>query len=295
MNNNSPINSENLQREQLLETVHHAELHSPIGLIAGNGSFPIEFAKNAAKRGLKVIAAAHLKETNPELVDLVEACTWVRVGQLGRMIRLFKKHGVRQVVFLGGIARIKTLTGIRPDWRAVRVISRARSVRDDGLLREIAREFESCGLEVISGSVLLHESVAKAGSLTKRTFTEQERKDAVLGWQVAKDLGRWDIGQSGVVAGGIVISLEGVDGTDALISRSGPLCKKAAVLVKVSKPEQDLRLDLPTVGPATILGLKKSGIGALALESERCLIVDPITFVTLADQAGIAIEVFERL
>lgn len=267
-------------------------LHSPVGLIAGNGSFPLEFAKNAKEQGLDVVAVAHIGETDPVLEKLVSKCLWIKVGQLGKTIRFLKKGKVKQVAFVGGIKRVNLFGGVKLDLRGTLLLTRLRSVKDDALLRGVAGEIESSGIEVISANSLLKESVPKMGVLTKRALSDKERKDADIGWEAAKGLGALDIGQTVIVSEGVVVAVEAIEGTDATILRAGNL-SKSGVVVKVPKPQQDLRMDVPAVGVTTIDNMKAAGLTALVLESGKAWLNDPQEIVAAADSAGIAIEAFD--
>lgn len=266
------------------------QLLSPIGLVAGNGTFPLEFVKNAKSHGLDVVVVAHQGETDREIERQVKHCEWIKVGQLGKIFATFKRHGVRQVAFAGGIVREKLFGGVKLDLKALALLAKIRSVKDDAILRAVARELELGGMSVFAASVLLSESVVRAGSLTKRQLSEEEVSDALIGWEAAKTMGRLDIGQTVVVAQGLIVAVEAVEGTDATIRRAGQLVKGGGVVVKVLKPQQDQRIDLPTVGPNTIHILKEAKIDALVLEADRTIMLQPTEVVALANRAGIAIR-----
>jgi len=264
-------------------------LQSPVGLIAGNGTFPIEFTENARKSGLSVVAIAHRGETDPALEKLVDSCTWIKVGQLGKIIKVLKKSGVKQAAFAGGIRRTRLFGGVKLDLRALSLIARLKSVKDDVLLRGIAEELEISGVEVFSPGLLLKDSLAGSGLLTKNMLSRQQIEDAVVGWEAAKAMGAMDIGQTVLTADGIIIAVEAVEGTDEAIKRGGKLAEGKAVVVKVCKPQQDLRLDLPTIGLETIRILKESKIKAIVIETAKTIILQPDEVVRLAESHGIAI------
>lgn len=266
-------------------------LRSPIGLVAGNGRFPIEFARSAQKQGLKVVALAHYGETDPDLENHVDECLWIKVGQLGSIIRTFKNRGVNQASFVGGIRKIKLFGGVRFDLKGIALLSRLRTAQDDVVLRGVAEELERSGIEIFSPSLLLAESVPIAGVLTARTLTPAECEDARLGWGAARALGRLDIGQTVVVNQRVVVAVEAVEGTDSAIARAGELSGRGGVVVKLAKPQQDLRLDLPAVGAGTIRSMAKAGATALVLEEERALMLDPPGIVAEANSSDIAIVV----
>ncbi len=280
-----------------------------VGLIAGNGQFPLEFLKSAKERGVATAVVAHRGETDPRVADLATTILWVRVGEIGKTIAFFKNHGVSQVAFLGGISRIQIFKTdpskrfslfawwrqrtVWLDWRAVKILARVGGFSDDKLLRGVAREFEREHIEVISPSSFLVESVVRPGPLTSRSLTKNERRDAATGWLAAERLGELDIGQTVVVADGVVTAIEAIEGTDRTIARAGVMTSgKAGVVVKRSKPQQDTRLDLPSVGIRTIEMMVEAGATALVLEAGKVLLLHPQEVTSLAEQHRIAIEAF---
>lgn len=260
-----------------------------IGLIAGNGRFPLLFAEAARTQGVDVIAVAHRGETPAEIEGLVRAVTWVRVGELGKIVRVFKRAGVRRAVMAGGIKKPRQLGGFRPDLRGAAFIARTRSLKDDVLLRGVAAELERDGITVVESTLFLGALVPAEGVLTKRAPTAREAEDVRFGLEVAKGIGRWDIGQSVVVKQGAVLAVEGIEGTDAAIRRGAELGHGDVVVVKVSKPTQDLRFDVPAIGPTTVDVLREVGARVLALEAGRSIIIDREAVIVAADQAGLAL------
>jgi len=264
-----------------------------IGLIAGNGILPHLFVDAARNRGLKVFVIGHIGETDPDVAEKASAFQWIRFGQVGAILSFIKRHGVRELAFAGGIKRPKLLGGIRLDSVGVKIVARARSLRDDTLLREIAKEFERNGILVVAPTILLGECIPTTGRLSTRPLNQPERNDALLGWEVAKRLGELDVGQAVVVFNGVVIALEGIEGTDSMIGRAGELtAKRGGVLVKVAKPQQDLRLDLPTIGIDTITNLNSAGLSCMVIESGRSLILNPPIVVAEANRSAVSIEVW---
>ncbi len=274
-----------------------ADLTSPIGLIAGNGDFPLEFAGNAKKLNLDVIAVAHVGETDERLSNVTRHCEWIKLGEVGKALNTLKRFGVKQAAFVGGIKKVKLFSGFKPDLRAISIITRARSIKDDVLLREIANEAEREGIEIFSASVLLDRSVPKKGLLTKRALSPEEINDAKLGYEAAKGIGALDIGQTVVVHQGAVVAVEAIDGTDATILRAGDVAKTAGVakvghgcvIVKLAKPQQDLRLDLPSVGLTTLENAAKAGVTAIVIDAGKSLILDVDNFLARANELKIAI------
>ncbi|NDC37604.1 MAG: LpxI family protein [Proteobacteria bacterium] len=269
-------------------------ISSPVGLVAGNGTFPLEFARYAAAQGIRVVAVAHRGEADPTLEQLVSHCLWVKVGELSKTLDFFATHKVKQAAFAGGIRRINLFGGVKLDLRAMALLARLRSVKDDVLLRGLAAEFEGQGIEVFSAHHFLKDSVPSPGCLTKRALSSAESRDAEVGWEAAAQIGLSDIGQSVVVKDGTIVAVEAVEGTDRCIERAGALAGPGCTVVKRAKPQQDLRLDLPTIGPQTIATMERAGASALVIESGKSLLLDRHATVTAADRAGVAIVVVER-
>ena len=260
-----------------------------IGLIAGNGSLPRLFAHAARARGLSVVAAAHLGETEPSLASLVDALTWVRVGQVSRIQRVLKRAGVREAVLAGGFVRMRAVTRLRPDLGLFRVAARLRSVRDDALLRAVADDFEAHGIRIVSLSSYLTELLAPQGRLAGPELDEAGRRDVALGSEVAAALGRADVGQTVVVKDGHVLALEAAEGTDACIRRGAALGGRGVVVVKRLKPGQDERFDLPAVGPLTLDVMADVGARVLAVEAGKTLLLEGDKLLAAAEQARITV------
>jgi len=260
-----------------------------IGLIAGNGNFPIAFARAAREKGMQVIAVAHEGETLPELAECVDSITWIKVGQLSKLIRTFQDQGVRDVLMAGGIKKTRLFKGGMPDFRAMALLARMIHKKDDSILRAFAQELESEGIMVRESTLFLDNIVATNGILTKRKPTKEERQDIKFGWQMAKEIGRLDIGQTVVVKDQAVLAVEAIEGTDEAIRRGGTLCGGGAVVIKVCKPQQDLRFDLPAIGLLTIKTMAQVKASCLAIEAGKTIIIDRQAVIHDAEQAGIAI------
>ena len=265
-----------------------------IGLIAGNGSLPRLFARAARAKGLTVVAAAHRGETEPSLAEEVDAISWVRVGQVGRIQRILKKAGVAEAVLAGGFLRMRALAELRPDVGLLRVASRLRSIRDDALLRAVAEDFEAHGIRIVSAAGYLTELLAPAGRLAGPPLEEAQERDVALGSEVAAALGRADVGQTVVVKDGHVLALEAVEGTDACIRRGAALGGKGVVVVKRLKPGQDERFDLPAVGPKTLAVMVDVGARVLAVEAKKTLLLEVEELLSAAERARITIVALER-
>ena len=261
-----------------------------IGLIAGNGAFPALFARAARRAGARVVAVGMIGETLPLLAPLVDQLSWVRVGQLGRMIRLLRRAGVVEAAMAGGVQKARLFSGARPDWRGLRVLTRAWVRRDDGMLRAIAAEFERDGIRIVDSTRYMPDALSPAGVLTRRAPSPQQWQDLRYGWQVARQFGQMDIGQTVVVRSGAVVALEAIEGTDACIRRGGSLTGgQGAVVVKLAKPNQDMRFDVPVVGLGTLDSLAAAGARVLGLEAQRTLLLAPAEFLAAADRRGLVV------
>jgi len=247
------------------------------------------FAQAARENGVRVFAVAHEGETDPGLNELAEEVLWVKIGQFKRAVDFFQKHGVADVVMAGGITKINIFKHFRPDFKTLSLMARVRDLNDDRVLRALADEFAKEGIVIRPSTIYTPQLLAPEGILTKRKPTKEEWLDIDFGWTIAKSLGRLDVGQCVVVRNRIVLALEAVDGTDETIRRGGRLAREKAVVVKVSKPGQDMRFDVPTVGPETVRVMAEVRASALAVEAGRTLIFDRREMVAAADRAGLAI------
>lgn len=260
-----------------------------IGLIAGGGQFPLIFAAKARANGYRVVAAAYRNEADAGLESLVDAQEWFHLGQVKRLLRFFNRHGITQTVMLGTIQKTRLFTDVKPDIKALSMVATMRHTHDDGILRAFAGLLEKEGIHVRASTFLLPELLAPAGIWTRRKPSRAERKDMVLGWQIAKEIGRLDIGQCIVIGGGSVLAVEAIDGTDATIARGGDLARGEAVVVKVCKPNQDTRFDIPAIGLTTIETMQAAGARALALEAGRAVAFDREEMIAAADRYGMAV------
>jgi len=260
-----------------------------LGVIAGNSAFPLIFSKAATEQGFEVVAVAHEGETPAEIVEHAAHVTWVRVGELGKIIETFQEAGVRQAVMAGGIYKAGAMTGIRPDARGVALVSRLPSLRDDVILRAVARELEEEGIAIVECTRFLSALVPQVGVLTQKRPSAEQEENIQLGVSAAQEIGRWDVGQSVVVKRGTVLAVEGVEGTNAAIQRGGEFGGEGCVVVKMSKPQQDMRFDVPTVGPDTIVVMEQVKAAVLAVEAEKTLMIDRSSVVKNAEAAGIVV------
>lgn len=260
-----------------------------IGIIAGSGQFPIIFSKAAREKGYGVYAVAYLKETDPLLKEYVDAILWIHLGQIKKLIKFFKQNRIDEAVIIGAVTKTRMFSDVRPDIKAISLIAKMRHTLDDGILSAFARLLEKEKIKILPSTLLLPDILADEGVWTKRRPTRSERADIDFGWSLAKEIGRFDIGQCVVVGGGTVLAVEAVDGTDTTIKRGGHLGKGSAVVIKVCKPNQDTRFDIPAIGVKTIETMRDSGARVLVVEADKTVVFDKKEMIDLANQEGISI------
>lgn len=272
-------------------------VRKPVGLLAGSGRFPIVFAEKARSLGIPVVCVGIRHEASPELIRITERFYWSGVARLGRVIRCFKREKVERIVMAGKITKAVIHTPWRilqlwPDWRMIRFwYNRARrDNRDDSVLLGIIAEFERDGMQFDSALNLCPELLVKPGRLTHRAATAREENDIAFGWDLAKEMGRLDVGQSVAVKERAVLAVEAIEGTDRAITRAGELCRAGGfVVVKVAKPQQDMRFDVPTIGCSTIETMFKAGGRVLAIEAGKTIVIDQEATIALANRRGITV------
>ena len=270
---------------------------TPIGLIAGAGRFPIVFAAKARELGIPVICIGVADMADPSLRELCHRFYWLERLSLGSIFRNFRRHGVERWTMAGKYHKKVVFQPwmwlrLMPDWRAARFwLSRARrDNKDDSLLLGLIGEFERQGLHCVSALELCPELLVTEGLLTKRAPTARELRDIDFGWTLAREMGRLDIGQSVMIRERACIAVEAIEGTDRCIERAGELCARAGfVVVKVAKPNQDMRFDVPAIGPATIGAMRAAGATALAIEAGKTILIDEAETLALADRYGMAV------
>ena len=261
-----------------------------VGLIAGSGDFPILVARSASKRqGPLVVAGIELEDAR-ELKGLASSYRGFKLGDAEKLLAFFKEEGVAATYMAGGIPKKKTYsTDFKPDGLAQKVLSGLAQKGDDEILKMVTRVLKLRGIEVLDPAAVLDEELAPRGVLTRRAPTGEEAKDIEFGRKIAKAVGLLDVGQAVAVKGASVLAVEAIEGTDAMIRRLADLGIAGAVVVKVSKPQQDLRFDMPVAGPATIDEMRASGAAVLAVEARRSLMLHRAESVRRADEAGIAV------
>ena len=278
-----------------------------LGLIAGNGRFPFLLLDAARANGLHVVVAAIKEEADAEMdaragADPNVHVHWLSLGELSRLIETFKAEGVTRAVMAGQVKHKQIFSSIRPDWRLAKLLLNLRTRSTDVLLGAVAKVLGDEGIELISSTAYLEPLLAKAGVLTRRAPDEEELKDVAYGRTVARAIAGYDLGQTVVIAAQACVAVEAMEGTDATVARAGALfrtldadgeqastLRRSLTVVKVAKPSQDMRFDVPVVGVATIETMLAAGATCLSIEAARTLMFDPGAIVAKADEAGIAI------
>jgi DUF1009 family protein len=262
-------------------------------LIAGHGPFPLRILEAARKRGIEMVVVAIRSETDPEIERFASKIYWLRLGQFGRMIELLKEDGVTRIVMAGYVKhnRIFDLPSFRPDWRMARLFLSLPKRNTNALLDAVARELATEGIELVDSTLFVEPLLARAGVLTRRVPDAGEAAEIAYGREIARQIAGLDLGQTVVVGERACVAVEAMEGTDETIERAGRIAGgRRLVVVKVSKPNQDMRFDVPVVGLSTIEVMKRAGATALAIDAGRTLMMDGDAMIAAADDAGIAIE-----
>ena len=272
-----------------------------LGLIAGNGRFPFLVLNAARARGMDVVVAAIKEETFPEIEKEGARVHWMSLGELSKLIDTFHREGVTQAVMAGQVKHKQIFSSIRPDWKLAKVLLSLTTRNTDSLIGAIAKVLADEGITLINSTELLEPLLAKHGVLSQRGPTEQEQKDIDYGRAVARHLAQYDIGQTVVVAGSACVAVEAMEGTDETIARAGQIMStmneqgeastlaRDLVVVKVAKPNQDMRFDVPVIGVKTIETMEAAGATCLAVDAGKCLVIDGDKVFRLADAARISI------
>jgi len=282
-----------------------------LGIIAGNGKFPLLVLDAARAQGMDVVVAAIKEETSPEINQRATAAGnaevkvhWMSLGELSRLIETFKAEGVTQAIMAGQVKHKQIFSSIRPDWKLARLLFSLRTRNTDSLIGAVANLLAEEGITLRQSTDLLAPLLAKPGVLTRRLPSDKEKENISYGREVARSLASYDIGQTVVIAESACVAVEAMDGTDATILRAGEIMRslnadllpenpstlsRALTVVKVSKPSQDMRFDVPVVGVATMEVMRRAGATCLALDAGKCLLIDGDAVVRAADDKGIAI------
>ncbi|TAE78460.1 MAG: LpxI family protein [Verrucomicrobia bacterium] len=263
-----------------------------IGIIAGNGVYPETFARAARSKspGIRLVAAAFEGETSPSFLELADNSAWFRVGQLGKLIKFFKSQGVNEAIMVGQIAP-KNLFDLRPDLRTLMLLARLKERNAESLFGGIGEELAKDGIHLLPATTFLEDLLPPVGHVCGPSFKKRQLEDAAFGFRIAKESSRLDIGQTVVIRHGTVLAVEAFEGTNACIRRGGELGRgKDVMLVKVSKPDQDFRFDVPVVGPQTIETCLAAGIHSIAIEAEKTLLLDRDLVFRLCEEHGIGLH-----
>jgi DUF1009 family protein len=259
------------------------------GLIAGNGRFPFLVVEGAKKQGASLAVVAIKEETDKRIEEIAEKIIWVGIGQLGKMISFFKQEAVEQAIMAGQVRHIQIFSGALPDLRMIRMLWNLPQRNTDALIGGVADEMRREGIELIDSTYFIQDKLAKEGILTTRKPDETERGNIEYGLRIANEIARLDLGQTIVVRAKACVAIEAMEGTDAVIKRAGELAKGKLTVVKVAKPNQDMRFDVPVVGTPTIEEMIKAGATCLCLTARKTLIFDEEEMLGLANRRKISI------
>src|SRR5436309_11134980 len=266
------------------------------GLIAGNGRFPFLVLEGARSQGIDMAVIALKEEASPELEKAAKRLHWVGVSELRKSIDLMHREGVTQAVMAGQVKHNKIFSAIRPDWKLAKLLFSLPQKNTDALIGAVARVLEEEGIRLVDSTLFLKPLLPEAGVLTRRAPNEHEAEDIAYGRAIAQQIAGMDIGQTVVIADKACVAVEAMEGTDKTIARAARITEgKPLVVIKVSKPEQDMRFDVPVVGLPTIEQMRAAGATALAVDAGRTLLFDRAKLIELADGAGIAIQAFPPL
>ena len=263
-----------------------------LGLIAGMGNLPVAVATEAKKMGYHVVAIALQPPADESLKPVADDFHKIRLGSFGGLLSLLKELSITEAVMVGKVPKslfYENKINIIPDLKAVKLLFSLKDRSDDAIMKAVVKELEKKGIRIHETTTFTKNLLAPDGVLTRKKPTKDDLKDIEFGWGIAKKMGRLDIGQTVVVKDMAVMAVEAIEGTDEAIKRGGELAQKDAVVIKVSKPQQDMRFDVPAVGTDTLLAMQKAGAKVLALEASKCIIVDTDIFIEEADKAGIVV------
>jgi UDP-2,3-diacylglucosamine hydrolase len=260
-----------------------------LGIIAGNGAYPQLLANSARKAGVKkIVSAAFTDETDPVLAQHVDLVEWMRVGQLGRLLKFFRDQKVHHAIMAGQIAP-KNLFDLRPDWKALLLLGRLKQRNAESIFAAIADELAVIDIDLLPATTFLEDSLALTGLIAGPKLSRREQEDVDLGWKIGKEIARLDIGQTVIVKNGTVVAVEALEGTNETIGRGGALARKDAIMVKVAKPNQDTRFDVPVIGIETIRVAAAAKLRVIAVEAGKTLLLERGAIVDLANRSKISL------
>jgi len=259
------------------------------GLIAGNGKFPFLVVEGARRAGAELAVAAIKEETDPAIEKVADKLTWVGIGQLGKMIRFFKREGVEKAIMAGQVKHVQIFSGALPDVRMLKMLLSLPRRNTDALIGGVAAELAREGIELIDSTYFLQDHLPEEGTLTRRSPDERERGDIEYGLEVAREIARLDLGQTIVVRARACVAIEAMEGTDATVRRAGQLARGRLTVVKVAKPDQDMRFDVPVVGVPTVEAMAEAGATCLCVTAGKTLLFDRDEMFASADRRRIAV------
>jgi UDP-2,3-diacylglucosamine hydrolase len=265
-----------------------APLHT-LGIIAGNGVYPRLLADSARKAGVKkIVAAAFTNETGPAISQHVDTVEWLRVGQLSRLLNFFREQKIHHAIMAGQIAP-RNLFDLRPDWKALLLLAKLKQRNAESIFAAIADELAKIDVELLPATSFLAASLAPAGLIAGPKLSRREEEDVDFGWKIAKEIARLNVGQTVIVKNGTVLAVEALEGTNDAIKRGGTLARKGAVMIKVAKPNQDMRFDVPVIGLETIRIAAEAKLRLIAVEAGKTLLLEREAIMDLVERAKISI------
>jgi UDP-2,3-diacylglucosamine hydrolase len=260
-----------------------------LGIIAGNGVYPRLLAESARRAGVKkIISAAFTGETDPALGQIVDVIEWMRVGQLNRLLKFFREQKIHHAIMAGQIAP-NNLFDLRPDWKALLLLAKLKQRNAETIFAAIADELANIDVDLLPATAFLEDSLTPTGLIAGSKLSRREEEDVDFGWKIAKEIASLDIGQTVVVKNGTIVAVEALEGTNDAIKRGGALVRKGAVMVKVAKPNQDLRFDVPVIGVETLRVASAAKLRVIAIEAGKTLLLERDAIVDLANRSKISI------
>jgi DUF1009 family protein len=267
---------------------------SRYGLIAGNGKFPFLVLEAARSQGIDMVVAAIKEETFPEIEQHAKTVHWMSLGQLGKLIKTFKSEGVNQAIMAGQVKHKQIFSSIVPDLKMLQLLASLAIKNTDSLIGAVAKMLEAEGIHLMDSTLFLRPLLPEPGVITVRAPSEEEKRDLDYGYKIARELGRLDLGQSVAISDGACIALEAMEGTDAVMERAAALANGRVLrVVKLAKPNQDLRFDVPVIGPATIRLMARLNVTALSIEARKTLMIDRDEIIREANAADIVVVAVE--